>query len=128
MSQLAPIDMVDVSSRLYIALYIYRPGTIITMDGTVMAILGYPVFPLIMEASNPAVSAPIKAAAAAGKDKSTSVSRNVFAMAPMHPALAAIFFELLNIIENPKTPPKLVNSLKSNLVDVGMCNFTKSTG
>ena len=77
--------MVDVSSRLYIALYIYRPGTIITMDGTVMAILGYPVFPLIMEASSPAVSAPIKAAAAAGKDKSTSVSRNVFAMAPMHP-------------------------------------------
>ena len=47
----------------------YRPGTIITMDGTVMAILGYPVFPLIMEASSPAVSAPIKAAAAAGKDK-----------------------------------------------------------
>ena len=73
----------------------YRPGTIITMDGTVMAILGYPVFPLIIEASSPAVNAPIKAAAAAGKDKSTSVSRNVFAMAPMHPALAAIFFELL---------------------------------
>ena len=85
----------------------YKPGTIITMDGTVIAILGYPV---------------------AGKDKSTSVSRNVFAMAPMHPALAAIFFELLNIMENPKTPPKLVNSLKSNLVDVEMCNFTKSTG
>lgn len=105
----------------------YKPGTIITMDGTVMAILGYPVFPLIMEASSPAVNAPIKAATAAGKDKSTSVSRNVFAMAPMHPALAAIFFELLNIMENPKTPPKLVNSL-SNLVDVGMCNFTKSTG
>lgn len=106
----------------------YKPGTIITMDGTVIAILGYLVFPLIIEASSPAVSAPIKAAAAAGKDKSTSVSRNVFAMAPMHPALAAIFFELLNIMENPKTPPKLVNSLKSNLVDVEMCNFTKSTG
>lgn len=63
----------------------------ITMDGTVMAILGYPVFPLIIEASSPAVKAPIKAAAAAGKDKSTSVNRNVLAIAPMHPALAAIF-------------------------------------
>jgi hypothetical protein len=42
------------------------------MDGTVIAILGYPVFPLIIEASSPAVNAPIKAAAAAGKDKSTS--------------------------------------------------------
>ena len=49
-------------------------------------------------------------------------------MAPMHPALAAIFFELLNIMENPNTPPKLVNSLNSNLVDVEMCSFTKSTG
>lgn len=106
----------------------YKPGTMITMDGTVMAILGYPVFPLIIEASSPAVNEPIKAAAAAGKDKSTSVSRNVFAMAPMHPALAAIFFELLNIMENPNTPPKLVNSLNSNLVDVEMCSFTKSTG
>ena len=66
------------------------------MDGTVIAILGYPVFPLIMEASSPAANAPIKAAAAAGKDKSTSVSRNVFAMAPMHPAEAAFFFELQN--------------------------------
>lgn len=100
----------------------------ITMDGTVMAILGYPVFPLIIEASSPAVKAPIKAAAAAGKDKSTSVNRNVLAIAPMHPALAAIFFELLNIMENPNTPPKLVNSLRSNLVDVEMCSFTKSTG
>lgn len=98
------------------------------MAGTVIAIPGYPVFPLIMEASSPAVSAPIKASAAAGKDKSTSVSRNVFAMAPMNPALAAIFFELLNIMENPKTPPKLVNSFKSNLVDVGMCNFYKING
>ena len=106
----------------------YSPGTMITMDGTVIAILGYPVFPLIIEASSPAVNAPIKAAAAAGKDKSTSVSRNVFAMAPMHPALAAIFFELLNIMENPNTPPKLVNSLNSNFVDAEMCSFTKSTG
>ena len=83
----------------------YRPGTIITMDGTVMAILGYPVFPLIIEASSPAVNAPIKAAAAAGKDKSTSVSRNVFAMAPMHPALAAIFFELLKAKKYRKSSP-----------------------
>jgi hypothetical protein len=43
------------------------------MAGTVIAILGYPVFPLIIEASSPAVNAPIKAAAAAGKDKSTSL-------------------------------------------------------
>ena len=83
----------------------YKPGTIITMDGTVMAILGYPVFPLIIEASSPAVNAPIKAAAAAGKDKSTSVSRNVFAMAPMHPALAAIFFELLKAKKYRKPSP-----------------------
>ena len=40
--------------------------------------------------------------------KLTSSRRNVFAMAPIKAAVAAIGIELLNIIENPNTPQKLV--------------------
>ena len=42
------------------------PGTIMTMDGTVRDILGYPLFSLINEARSPAVRAPANAAAGAG--------------------------------------------------------------
>ncbi len=63
----------------------------------------------MMEARSPAVNAPIKAATAAGVAvKLTSSRRNVFAMAPIKAAVAAIGIELLNIIENPNTPQKLV--------------------
>lgn len=63
----------------------------------------------MMEARSPAVNAPIKAATAAGVAvKLTSSRRNVFAMALIKAAVAAIGIELLNIIENPNTPQKLV--------------------
>ena len=63
----------------------------ITMEGTVSEIRGYPLLFLIKEASNPAVSAPIKAAAAGGiLVKSTSSSRSVLAMAPIKAAVAAM--------------------------------------
>ena len=41
------------------------------MDGTVIDILGYPATPLSVEARIPAINAPIKAAAAGGKVKSS---------------------------------------------------------
>ena len=59
----------------------------ITIEGTVSEILGYPLLFLIKEASNPAVRAPINAAAAGGICvKSTSSSRSVLAMAPINAA------------------------------------------
>ena len=62
----------------------------ITIEGTVSEILGYPLLFLIKEASNPAVRAPINAAAAGGICvKSTSSSRSVLAMAPINAAVAA---------------------------------------
>ena len=57
----------------------------------------------------PAVSAPTKAAPAGGMAViSTISSRRVFAMAPIPAAVAASRTGLLNIIENPNTPQKLV--------------------
>ena len=67
----------------------------------------------INEASSPAVTAPINAAAAAGiAVKSTSSRRSVLAIAPITAVVAAIGIELLNIIENPNTPQKLAINLK----------------
>ena len=66
------------------------------------------MFFLIKDASRPAVSAPIKAAATAGIPvKSTSSRRKVLATEPISAAVAAMGMELLNIIENPNTPQKL---------------------
>ncbi len=80
----------------------------------------------------PAVSAPIKAAAAGGiATKSTSSSRSVFAMAPIKAAAAAIEQGLLNIMEKPNTPPKLVISRSSKcvpLIDVMEENPSASNG
>ena len=56
----------------------------ITIDGTVTEILGYPTLLLIREASRPAAKAPMNAAAAGGHAvRSTSSSLNVFATAPI---------------------------------------------
>ena len=72
------------------ALYKYNPGTMMTIDGTVKEILGYPTEFFVREARSPASSAPQKAAAAGGNmAKSTSSNRVVFAMAPITPAVAA---------------------------------------
>ena len=84
-----------------------------TMDGTVRDILGYPLFSLINEARSPAVRAPANAAAGAGIPvRSTSSSRSEFAMAPISAAVAAMGAGLLNMIENPNTPKKLIISLR----------------
>ena len=56
----------DVNPKLNIARYIYKPGTMITIEGTVIAILGKPILRLIIDASIPATKAPIKAATAGG--------------------------------------------------------------
>ena len=83
------------------------------MDGTVRDILGYPLFSLINDARSPAVRAPANAAAGAGIPvRSTSSSRSEFAMAPISAAVAAMGAGLLNMIENPNTPKKLIISLR----------------
>ena len=69
----------------------------ITIDGTVTEILGYPTLLLIREASRPAAKAPMNAAAAGGHAvRSTSSSLNVFATAPIPAATAARRTGLLN--------------------------------
>ena len=84
-----------------------------TMDGTVRDILGYPLFSLINDARSPTVRAPANAAAGAGIPvRSTSSSRSEFAMAPISAAVAAMGAGLLNMIENPNTPKKLIISLR----------------
>ena len=99
------------------------------MDGTVTEILGYPTLFLIKDASIPAVSAPINAAAAGGNFAiSTSSSRNVFAIAPIAAATAANRTGLLNIIENPNTPQKLASMRKRIHPQTGNDIFIKSTG
>lgn len=92
-------------------MYKYSPGTIITIDGTVIEILGYPATPFRVEARIPAMNAPINAAAAGGKARrSISSNRTVFDIAPIIPAAAARGTGLLNIIEKPYTPQKLNRS------------------
>src|SRR5699024_2102611 len=89
--------------------------TMITIEGTVMEILGYPSGFWISEDRSPAVRAPRKAATAGGQDRrSTSSSRSVLAIIPIQAAEAARGIGLLNIMENPKTPQKLAASLRKN--------------
>lgn len=65
----------------------------ITIDGTVNEILGYPLYLLTNEAIRPATNAAMKAAAAGGTlVRSTISSLNVLATAPINPAVIAIFF------------------------------------
>lgn len=68
----------------------------ITIEGTVIDILGYPATPFTVEAKMPATKAPAKAATAGGKDAiSISSNRNVFDIAPITPAVAASLIGLL---------------------------------
>lgn len=79
----------------------------ITIEGTVIDILGYPATPFTVEAKMPATKAPAKAATAGGKDaRSISSNRNVLDTAPITPAAAASLIGLLKRMENPNTPAK----------------------
>lgn len=99
------------------------------MDGTVNDIRGYPLYCLIAEARSPAAAAPINAATAAGIPvKSISSRRNVLAIDPINAAVAAIGMELLNIIEKPNTPQKLVISLRIRCVILLRSSSVKSCG
>ena len=82
-----------------------------TMDGTVTEILGYLTLFFKRDARSPDASAPIKAAAAGGKDaRSTSSRRRVLQIAPSTAAEHASFTGLLNMMEKPNTPKKLAIS------------------
>jgi hypothetical protein len=59
---------------------------------------------------------------------STISSRRVFAMAPIPAAVAASRTGLLNIIENPNTPQKLVIRRSKIQAPTGKDIFRKSTG
>ena len=101
----------------------------ITIDGTVTEILGYPTRFLIIVARSPAVNAPTNAAAAGGNAvRSTSSNRNVLAIAPIPAATAARRVGLLNIIENPNTPQKLASRRKTIHSACVRSSFRKSTG
>ena len=79
-----------------------------TIEGTVIEILGYPATPFRVEARSPARNAPINAAAAGGiLTRSINSKRKVLESAPIKPAAVARRLGLLNMIENPKTPQKL---------------------
>lgn len=104
----------DICPILYTARYRYRPGTMMTIDGTVTDILGYPLHFIKREAKSPAVIEPAKAATAAGQpDRSTSSSLRVLATAPMIAAEEAMRPGLLNMREKPKTPAKLAANLRT---------------
>ena len=60
--------------------------------------------------------------------KSISSKRSVFATAPIQAAVAAIGIELLNIIEKPNTPQKLVIILNTNSKILLICIVVKSCG
>ena len=60
--------------------------------------------------------------------KSISSKRSVFATAPIRAAVAAIGIELLNIIEKPNTPQKLVIILNTNSKILLICIVVKSCG
>ena len=87
------------------------------------------MFFLISDASSPAASAPVNAATAAGIPvKSTRDNRRVLATAPIIAAVEAMGIELLNIIENPRTPQKLAHRRKISLDAVPRCTAIKSSG
>ena len=101
----------------------------ITIEGTVTDILGYPTLFFSRDARSPAVSAPINAAAAGGIfARSTSSSLRVLATAPIPAAATARRTGLLNMIENPNTPQKLARSLNKIHCSVDSESFIKSTG
>ena len=101
----------------------------ITIEGTVIAILGKPILRLIIDASIPATKAPIKAATAGGTfDQLTKLKRKVLATAPERPATVAIEILELNIIEKPKTPQKLAINLKRVKTSGAKFNFSKFCG
>ena len=78
-----------------------------TMEGTVIEILGYPSRFFRRDAIMPATIEPRKAATVGGTAAiSTSSRRNVLATAPISAAAAAIETGLLNMMEKPKTPQK----------------------
>ena len=112
----------------------YSPGTIITIDGTVMEILGYPTILFNADASTPAATAPANAATGAGTEVISSISsRSVLDTAPIIPAATASFHGLLNITENPNTPPKLaqirntIHCQSPRLIVVNDSGFNPST-
>ena len=81
------------------------------------------------EASSPAIMAAKNAAAAGGKDaRSTSSRRSVLDIAPIIAADIASGTGLLNMIEKPNTPQKLVS--RRNTIYCSMLRFSgrKSTG
>lgn len=93
----------------------------ITIEGTVIDILGYPATPFTVVAKMPATKAPAKAATAGGKDaRSISSNRNVLDTAPITPAAAASLIGLLKRMENPNTPPKLAS--RRNMIQP-QCKF-----
>ena len=73
--------------------------------------------------------APANAAAGAGIPvRSTSSSRSEFAMAPISAAVAAMEAGLLNMIENPNTPKKLIISLRIRCSTGPRSKSSKSIG
>ena len=94
-----------------------------------MDILGYPTLFFKADARIPAQNAPINAAAAGGiHAKSTSSRRSVFDIAPITAADAASTTGLLNIIENPKTPQKLIINLRKRCNPTDILSTGKSIG
>ena len=119
----------DICPILYTARYRYRPGTMMTIDGTVTDILGYPLHFIKREAKSPAVIEPAKAATAAGQpDRSTSSSLRVLATAPMIAAEEAMRPGLLNMREKPKTPAKLAANLRTAKARGDNARSAKSAG
>ena len=103
-----------VMPKLKTARYMYKPGTMMTIAGTVIAIRGKPTLSRTKLAISPANNAPMNAAKAAGTWlNSTKLSRKVFAKAPMTAATVAIDTLALNMIEKPKTPQKLAIILQT---------------
>ena len=100
-----------------------------TIDGTVTDIPGYPTLFFSRDTRSPAVSAPINAAAAGGiLVRSTSSSLRVLATAPIPAAATARRTGLLNIMENPNTPQKLARIRNKIHCSVDNDSFIKSTG
>ena len=99
----------------------------ITIEGTVIDILGYPATPFTVVAKMPATKAPAKAATAGGKDaRSISSNRNVLDTAPITPAAAASLIGLLKRMENPNTPPMLAS--RRNMIHCHSANLSGRNG
>ena len=99
-----------------------------------MEILGYPTILFNADARTPAATAPANAATGAGTEVISSISsRSVLDTAPIIPAATASFHGLLNITENPNTPPKLaqirntIHCQSPRLIVVNDSGFNPST-